>query len=720
MLQPGTTLNQTYTLIEQIGSGGGGIVYKAYHERLHSYVVVKQVKDRVKGILDARGEADVLKNIKHTRLPRVYDFLEIDGEIFTVMDFIPGESLDKVLLREGHFSQKEVFTWTLRLAEALSYLHSQKPPVIHSDIKPANVMLTPDRDVCLIDFNVSLAFDQGMRMSTGVSGSYSPPEQYRDFSSYCRYLNQASFYNAPTVTMKEAQQTELMNDETVVMEESQTQVQTESRISEMVGRGVDERSDVYSLGATVYHLLTGRKPAASFDEIIPIRELVPDLSEGFAVIIEKMMALEPEMRYQNGSELLYALEHVYELDGEYQNYCSARKRKKLLIAGMFAAGVAMSAGGFLMMNQENRIAYNRGIERAESLIGDGAFDEAEALIQSVRPRLLQDIHSYKEELLLLFSKGEYEKAEAYGKDIINNPLYSVNGEEEQAAYADLFYILGNAYFEQDDYANAGQCFEQAIENNQKNSLYFRDEAIVQAKTGNSEAAEKTLETAISLGLGQDSIYMVQGEIAFSRGEYEEAVSHLKESVQSAQTDELRRRAVILCAQAYKRMGDSWLDEEIALLEEAEHIFNLQTSMHISEMLADAYARKAKADESQSETYYEKALTRFQELFAQGYSTEQMMENIAILYQQTDRLDEAQSMMEEMTEKYPKDYKSYKRLAFLEADRQQKKSNADRDYRKMKEYYEQAAALYANTGNDSDTEMMMLENMMKDLQNGGWF
>ena len=65
MLQPGTTLNQTYTLIEQIGSGGGGIVYKAYHERLHSYVVVKQVKDRVKGILDARGEADVLKNIKH-------------------------------------------------------------------------------------------------------------------------------------------------------------------------------------------------------------------------------------------------------------------------------------------------------------------------------------------------------------------------------------------------------------------------------------------------------------------------------------------------------------------------------------------------------------------------------------------------------------------------------------------------------------------------------
>lgn len=718
MLQPGTRLNNTYTVVEAIGSGGGGIVYKAYHERLQTYVVVKQVKDRVKGILDARGEADVLKNIKHTRLPRVYDFLEIDGEIFTVMDFIPGESLDKVLLREYKFSQKEVFTWTLRLAEALSYLHSLNPPVIHSDIKPANVMLTPDRDVCLIDFNVSLAFDQEMRMSTGVSGGYSPPEQYRDFPSYCKYLNQANFYNAPTVTMREADETAALNDETMIMDQS-ISGQTESSISQMVGRGVDERSDVYSLGATVYHLLTGRKPAADFDEIMPIRELVPEISEGFAAIIEKMMSLEPENRYQNGMELLYALEHVYELDSEYQNYCRKNRFRKLLIAGMFAAGAAMSAGGFLLMGQENRVAYNRSIEKAQSLIEAGEFEAADDLIQNARLRLPEDIHSYKEELLCLFSMGEYEKAVSYGKDILNNPSYVVEGEEEQAALGDIFYILGNAYFDQEDYTNAGACFERAIAQNQKNSLYFRDEAIVQAKTGNADAGEQTLETAITLGLGEDSIYMVQGEIAFSRGQYEEAVNRLKESVQAAQTDELRRRAVILCAQAYKRMGDEWLEDEIKLLEEAENTFTLQTSMYISEMLADAYARKEKADTSQSETYYEMALARFKDLYEKGYSTEQMMENIAILYQQTDRLDEAQAMLLDMADKYPEDYKPYKRLAFLEADRQQKKENINRDYSQMKKYYDQAAALYEQSGNDSDTEIQMLENMIQDLKKGGW-
>ncbi len=738
MLQPGTKLNDTYTLIEEIGSGGGGIVYKAYHERLQVYVVVKQVKDRVKGILDARGEADVLKNIKHTRLPRVYDFLELDGEIFTVMDFIPGESLDKVLAKEYKFSQKEVFTWTVRLAEALSYLHSVKPPVIHSDIKPANVMLTPDRDVCLIDFNVSLAFNQEMRMSTGVSRGYSPPEQYRDLSSYFKGLNKVNSYDEPTAAISDSNEptvaisnsnelivaisgsdeTVALNGETAVIEQSDSG-QTESIISQMVGRGVDERSDVYSLGATVYHLLTGRNPGVDFDEITPIRELMPQLSEGFAVIIEKMMALDPEKRYQNGTELLYALEHVYELDSEYQNYCRKNRLRKLLITGMFAAGVAMSAGGFLLMGQENTKAYNRSIEKAQSLIEAGKFEEADELIQKARLRLPGDIHSYKEELLCLFSMGEYEKTVSYGKDILNNPSYTVEGEEEQAALGDIFYILGNAYFEQEDYTNAGACFERAISQNQKNSMYFRDEAIVQAKSGNSDAGEETLKKAIALGLGEDSIYMVQGEIAFSRGEYEEAVKHLKESVQTAETDELRRRAVILCAQAYKRMGDEWLSDEIKLLEEAENTFTLQTSMHISEMLADAYARKAKADESQSEKYYEMALARFKDLYEKGYSTEQMMENIAILYQQTERLEEANAVLLEMAEKYPKDYKPYKRLAFLEADRQQKKENTDRDYSQMKEYYDLAKELYEETGNDGDTEMMMLENMIQDLKKGGW-
>ena len=97
MLRKGTRLNDTYIIEEEIGAGGGGVVYKAYHERLKTWVVVKQIREKVKGILESRAEADILKRIKHTYLPRVYDFLEADGEIYTVMDYVPGRSLDKVL-----------------------------------------------------------------------------------------------------------------------------------------------------------------------------------------------------------------------------------------------------------------------------------------------------------------------------------------------------------------------------------------------------------------------------------------------------------------------------------------------------------------------------------------------------------------------------------------------------------------------------------------------
>ena len=170
--------------MEELGSGGGGTVYKAYHERLQKYVVVKEIKERVKGILESRAEADILKELKHANLPQVYDFLEINGEIYTVMDFVPGESLDKALDHNGPFDSKTVYKWALQLADALKYLHSQNPPVIHSDIKPANVMLTPKGDICLIDFNISLAFDEGMLTSAVISGGYSPPEQHPDFVSY--------------------------------------------------------------------------------------------------------------------------------------------------------------------------------------------------------------------------------------------------------------------------------------------------------------------------------------------------------------------------------------------------------------------------------------------------------------------------------------------------------------------------------------------------------
>ena len=718
MLQQGMKLNDTYILLEQLGSGGGGIVYKAYHERLQTYVVVKQIKDSVKGLLKSRAEADILKNLKHTRLPRVYDFLEIEGEVYTVMDFIPGMSLNRALVLEGRFSQKEVYQWTLQLADALSYLHSRTPPVIHSDIKPANIMLTPERDICLIDFNVSLAFDRRKRTSTSTSRGYSPPEQYRDFKTYKIFFQMQS--EADTVTMKAAENTVAANSETVLMDPRMAKnsiTETESLLAGMMGGGVDERSDVYSLGATVYHLLTGLPPSKDFEKITPVTDFDIKLSEGFGLIIRKMMALEPEKRYQNGEDLLYALEHIYQLDSEYKAYRRGRRNRKILLIALFLAGSAMMGTGWVLKEREIVTAYNRAVEQAGYLIKDALFDQAKDEINAAVKLNPAWVAAYEKEVLRLYSIGDYEEAVRYGRDVIKNPAYCIGNENDEKLLGNIYYVTGNAYFEMEEYGNAIPFFEEAIRLNHDNSRYFSDYAVTLAKTGNVESAEQALGLAVSLGLGQDSIYMVQAEIAFAQGEDEEAVRHLMDSLRITKDHDLRRRAVILCALAYQRLGGAWLDDEISLLEGAENTFGSEVSMHISEMLGNAYARKAKEIGEQNSGYYGKALEKFEKLYRQGYATCQMMENIAILNQQMDHFDQAYEILNQMIEKYPDDYRGYKRLAFLEADRQQKKTNEYRDYQGMKSWYEKAKERYRGEG---DTEMQMLDTMIGELQKGGWF
>lgn len=780
-MERGKKLNDTYTLIDEIGSGGGGVVYRAYHERLKTYVVVKKIKEKVKGILDSRAEADILKKIKHTYLPRVYDFLEIDDEIYTVMDYIPGKSLDKALVEEGRFSQKQVLAWAEELAEALEYLHNQNPPVVHSDIKPANIMLTPEGKICLIDFNISLAFDSSMKNSTGISGGYSPPEQYPSLARYqqftedrkkpsskeetrtmaavreetstmaadddptvaaCGETSTMAAGDDPTVAVHEETSTMAADDELTIADRSESrtvagraetagdvnrtvskeveadETETGRTIKGTIGRGVDECSDVYSLGATLYHLVTGIKPGRDFEQIVPVDQCGVELSEGFVHILKKMMELRPEDRYQNGGELLHAFRHIYELDTEYQNYRKRRRNRKIMTGILYLAGAALLGSGWAVRQREKDIDYNRGIERAEACMAEGSFDEASAVLASSMEIRPERIEAYGSETLRLYQSGSYDDCIRYAIDILLNPVYQVRDEKDQSILGDIYYVLGNCYMEKEDYSNAELNLKNAIDQYSQNSLYYRDYAIALAKQGKVQEAESVLDQATALHLGEDSIYMVQGEIAFAKGEHEAAQEFLLAAVSAAEEDQLRKRAVLLCDRIYRELGAAYIDQEIGLLEQEENRFGgAASAMNISERLADAYARKAESDETVRQEYYEKALERFEYLYGNGYSTRQMMENIAILYEQMDEYSKAEEMLIQMLEKYPDNYAVYKRFAYLEADKQQNKENADRDYWQMKEYADKALELYG--GQDQDQEMQMLEQMLTDLRDGGW-
>lgn len=752
MIRQGDILNDTYLIKEQLGAGGGGIVYRAYHQRLKTDVVVKQIKDEVKGHLEGRAEADVLKRLRHSHLPRVYDFLEIDGDVYTVMDYIPGSNLEQALEQRKRFPQKLVLQWARELADALAYLHGMAPPIIHSDIKPANIMLQPDGHVCLIDFNISLAFDQSKRTSAGVSAGFSPPEQYHSRDMY-RQMSGAGYAPPPaptpvfgsgdTETLTQGE-TELCQTETLPLvggagqrgptENKLTEplfranaqadiatpvmqsaigadAATENILDRVIGRGIDERSDIYSLGATLYALLTGIRPNSRYWEMLPIVEACKrvqphaEISEGLAFIVQKMIALDPDMRYQSGMELKHALDNIFELDNEYRKYKSKQRARRTAIVALFAVSAGLLASGWTVMQKERGNEYNREVLEAREAIAAQEYERAGELILSAQSLMAERIDAYEVEMQRLYALGRYDECIHYGAENINSPVYTVTTEADRNSLANMFYLLGNAYYETADYKNAVKSFELAIQNQGTNSVYYRDLAISLAKQGNISDAEKTLKDARALGIGEDSVFMTEGEIAYAKQDYARAVELFRQVIATTDSNEVLARTVLLCADAYQRLDSEYDQEQIAFLETYEHAIGSRGAQ-LTEMLAEAYARNGAKG---------KSIQKFEELIEKGYGTYRIYENLAILQQESNDLTGSAETLATLDDLYPNRYETYKRLTFLEADIQSRKENNQRDYHRMQEYYEKAKELC----NTDDVEMQRLAKLMADIRAGGW-
>ncbi len=348
----------TYELLQQIGSGGGGIVYLARHLRLGKLVVMKADKRRLTAKPESlRREVDSLKNLSHTYIPQVYDFIIEDDQVYTVMDFIEGESLDKPLKRGERFSQPDVIKWACQLLEALHYLHTRPPHgILHSDIKPANVMITPQGDVCLIDFNIALALGAEGAVKVGFSRGYASPEHYSS-------------------QMAAAAHTEIESDATTPTR-SWIHTVVDSASSQKTGSSktmfLDVRSDIYSLGATLYHLLTGQKPTPDARDVVPIS--AKEVSPAVAAIIQKAMEPDPAQRYQTAEQMLYALKHLHDNDKRTRRLKVRSRVMACALSTIFlVGGLTCFVGMQRMQNLQN--AYLLA-EESHNLFAAGEKDKA--------------------------------------------------------------------------------------------------------------------------------------------------------------------------------------------------------------------------------------------------------------------------------------------------------------------------------------------------------
>ncbi len=249
-------LDGKYEIYGQIGEGGQGVVYRARDKHMERFVAIKTGKC-VQSAAERqllREEMEILKRLRHPMLPAVYDYFEEDRQ-YLVMEYIEGISLHNFIELEGCIPEKKACEWAIQLLDLLSYLHGQKPSVIYRDLKPENIMVCPEGSLRVVDFGAALSpcyRKTGQETVAGTIG-YAAPEQLTDGRN---------------------------------------------------GAGrADERSDIYTFGATLYHMLTGYNPSLPPCGIRPVRCMAPNLTRRIERIVGKCTQAEPSKRYQTVEEI---------------------------------------------------------------------------------------------------------------------------------------------------------------------------------------------------------------------------------------------------------------------------------------------------------------------------------------------------------------------------------------------------------------------------------
>lgn len=703
-------LGSDYIDIRSLGEGGMGTLFRAYRRGLGVDVVIKRVKSQYVGKLDQHAEANILKLLKHRYLPRIYDIINgSDGYFYTVMDYIPGENMKQYVEHHGPADQKDAHRWACQLCEVTAYLHEQPTPIIHSDIKPSNIMITPSGDLCLIDFNTSLIFHDGL-LALGATPGYAAPEQY----TRC---DPAAVDAEATVACEDSMLSQLTMAATAPAATGSRSSQA-AMTARAGGYGtVSERTDVYGIGATLYFLVSGRTPEKSLDPLTPLSQLPVRISEPFRLIIERAMQKQPADRFPGAAQMLQALQDVADLDIRYKRYRRLRTLSRWTLGLLFCASVFCTAYGALQLYQGRQNSYLTLVSQGQDLFAQGDTVQAEEVLQQAISMTPRRAEAYLELAVGQYQNGEYQSA----FDLLYNALFTGTLSEsdlDAAQAADLYYVQANCLYELEDYTGAVQLYSRALELRQDNTAYYRGLALAQARSGDLEGAQSTLAALQEQDALSVDCEVISAEINTINGDYEKALAQYDDILQRSDDPQTISRVYLTAAQLRRDNGDP--DGCILLLEQARERLGDAAALH-EEMLADAYSRKAQAEPENARDYYLQALDCLQAVIQRGQGNILTKINLAVVQENLGDFDQAEQTLLAACEEAPTDYRPYLRLAFLEADRQSTLPVEQRSYEQTRAYAQKAAEYYpqAQANGASDLEMTRLESLLEQLRAGGW-
>ncbi len=292
----GQLFDEKYRIVATLGQGGTSTVYLGQNIRLGTLWAIKQLNKEKNNKMDLLVEPNILKRLNHPALPRVFDIVEDEHNIYIIEDFIEGVSLDKEIAKNGRYPENRVVTWAKQICDVLHYLHSSTPnPIIFRDLKPSNIILTYDDKIKLIDFGIAREYKEECEGDTVCMGTrgYSAPEQFGSFKQ------------------------------------------------------TDARADIFSLGITMYNLLSGKRPEELRFDTSPIKEVIEDISNEMEYIIKKCTELDPAKRFQSVLELKSYLNNCrleddcnfidsfdeiknYQYGNKEHNTCARKKTKETM------------------------------------------------------------------------------------------------------------------------------------------------------------------------------------------------------------------------------------------------------------------------------------------------------------------------------------------------------------------------------------------------------
>ncbi|URZ04989.1 Serine/threonine-protein kinase PknD [Clostridium felsineum] len=626
-----------YKIVDLLGKGGMSTVYLAKDIKLQKFWAIKEVSanlnDTSKLKIDLLAETNILKKLDHPALPRIVDIIKRDKNLYIVMDFIDGISLDKFIHKKGAIDEKTVLDWAKQICDVLTYLHSQKPnPIIYRDMKPGNLMLTESGKIKLIDFGIAREYKKEVSKDTTYIGTrgYAAPEQYGDCQS-------------------------------------------------------DARTDIYSFGVTLYHMLTGRGPNDPPFELKPVRELNSSLSEGIEYIIEKSTRQDPSLRYQNVDEMLYDIKNIHKLNSNYKRQLMKKYIKVAASACLFIFSLFLIISGALGVKSESVNEYNNMIENGSKQNGDKAVDYYKQAVDknSSNPKAyIKIISTYLE-------NGEYDQSvdfiEANLKDK-NSKLLKDN---------ELLFQIGMAYFDDESYGKAYQYFNK-IDN---------------ADISISEPLKyyKPVANALSkLDLkNKDKIVS--------------SIKDLEKYIDSRSDVNYKVESYITLAELYRdnpQIFPENTDKEIEVLEKASSSLANKNNAILYAQLGQAYFDKAsesKIEQDKYTLYLNKALDNYKNAIQMGSKVSNTYCQLGLIYKYLGNTNESKNTFEKETQVFSDDYKGYMELSLLEYDAQQAMPQEKRNYNDFVRYYNNTIS---KKYNENDVDFMTLKQEYSDLKNQG--